>query len=688
MRHQPGEPRDDDLTGRDTAQALRERLQALRRDGTPISLVGTGSPAALAVRLAWLGLGPDALDIRNVLAPADPGADPGFADVPRLPCDADTVRKRCPGHAFLVLPCAGFGSVRERLIRECGLEPQRNLSLAPLPPPPQPQAVPQAARQALAALDPALPERIGLGPGPRVEEFAQDRMLRRLLRDWKARGVAHPAVSCDIRLLNAFIQAAIDAGFSRAGYVDAARRTPFNAFSLGIGLPVAPDGLGAAGIDALALLAAPADTRAALDAAREAGRLPDGLLVADLDAAPLAEETAGRMAEDIARRIDALQIDVLYVGEFVYYNFCKQSQALRRRGWRTAVLLQQAASMAGKDAFFDGVYCTYNSLRILFEVLRRVRVPIVHVQAWLGCPQLPPVVLAAADRSRCVVEFNDMPELVGWETVAELFGPDMAELERRNFDLVMGRAHGLVYNLRPDRARELTACHAAGAKPHLAFHSYPAREFAAPAEAAPPPDAGRPPRLAFIGSVAPSHLPVRGFGDVQMLHLARELLAQGLGFEILLVPAQSRNQAGYADYRHLEALEPRFAFRDGLEQPALSPVLAGYDFGVMCYRLPADFRINRRHFQAMLPTKFFTFLEAGLPVIVSEELAYVAGIVRQHGLGLTVSQDDLPRLAALLAEVDTAAVRRNIAAYRERVWMERKIGRLEAFYQSLGREPA
>jgi hypothetical protein len=113
---------------------------------------------------------------------------------------------------------------------------------------------------------------------------------------------------------------------------------------------------------------------------------------------------------------------------------------------------------------------------------------------------------------------------------------------------------------------------------------------------------------------------------------------------------------------------------------ALSQAIADYDYGVMFYRMPPYLRVGKPHFDYMMPSKFYSFLEAGLPILISEEFKYVGSLVTQYGLGLTVSQDDIEHLDEVLARHDPRVFRRNIEAYRATILMDEKIGELLGLY--------
>jgi glycosyltransferase involved in cell wall biosynthesis len=69
-------------------------------------------------------------------------------------------------------------------------------------------------------------------------------------------------------------------------------------------------------------------------------------------------------------------------------------------------------------------------------------------------------------------------------------------------------------------------------------------------------------------------------------------------------------------------------------------------------------------YRVCLPNKFFEYLNAGLPVVVSSNLSYLSEIVQQHGIGWVI--DTNASLAQIESVVDHGYLqaRRNVEAYR------------------------
>lgn len=375
---------------------------------------------------------------------------------------------------------------------------------------------------------------------------------------------------------------------------------------------------------------------------------------------------------------------LLFAGVYTYFNFSRFSLALRKRGWRTVYLCLNASNTAHHAGHFDAVIHAAGDIELFYALLSALPWAGVHFQAWLG---LHPFAAAAAtlNPERTVVEFNDLPSYILPEQAFDtLFEAGQYAREQAAIRAITARARATVFNLA--RGGEEHLLRQAPAKgPTLCFHSYPLADFFAPDAAALPAGEG-PLRLVFAGSLGASNLAHSAFGDIKLFGLIGELARQGLGFDIFLNPYQFADPKGlFWDYFHLARQEPLFRIHPGVPPEELPGRLAAAGhFGSMVYRYPEGFEIDLRHFACMMPSKFFSYMEAGLPVVVNSEFTGIRALVEAHGLGLVLGQEDIPRLGELLRAADLPALRRNVAAYREANGMDARIGELAALYPPLG----
>ena len=72
-----------------------------------------------------------------------------------------------------------------------------------------------------------------------------------------------------------------------------------------------------------------------------------------------------------------------------------------------------------------------------------------------------------------------------------------------------------------------------------------------------------------------------------------------------------------------------------------------------------------------LPNKFFEYLHAGLPVVVSDNLTYLSSLVREHGLGWVTTVETLDQTLNAITQSEIDEIRDNVGAYAQSCIWER-----------------
>ena len=113
----------------------------------------------------------------------------------------------------------------------------------------------------------------------------------------------------------------------------------------------------------------------------------------------------------------------------------------------------------------------------------------------------------------------------------------------------------------------------------------------------------------------------------------------------------------------------------------LAAGIAGYDFGLIINNLDMTNSMCRPElYKGGVGTKFFNYLEAGLPILINSEYKHASSIIQNNGIGLTVSSEELQSLPERLRKVDYAQMRNNVSQFITQNLMEHKISSLIDLY--------
>jgi Glycosyl transferase 4-like domain len=197
----------------------------------------------------------------------------------------------------------------------------------------------------------------------------------------------------------------------------------------------------------------------------------------------------------------------------------------------------------------------------------------------------------------------------------------------------------------------------------LAFPNYALRRDLP--VALPPPERplGERPRLVYQGTLSTNG------GHYDLREVFRRIVEGGASLDVYSARASGA-------YRDLARSLPHVRYHEPLEPPALMRELTAYDFGWAGFNP----ELNALHLDTALPNKAYDYIACGLPVLTLGHRA-LTRMIAEAGVGVSLdSPDDLGRR---LRELDLPALRRRVAAARERLTVEGNILRVAAFYRRL-----
>lgn len=399
------------------------------------------------------------------------------------------------------------------------------------------------------------------------------------------------------------------------------------------------------------------------------------------------EEYKKRMS--VSELINAINVPspkktILYVTSAPMYNLVRQSIYLRKEGYQTILLMETNISfITFLEKYFDIVY-VFNSIYELSYILKEARPYVVHVQGATPSSNHFGILAKLFSKSKVVFNFNDIPSTaIAQEDIESLWNNEDVKLDFFSEKFACERCDGLIFSYSQEVEKKLKSRYSINS-PMLEFHSYPCDEFMSE-------DSGkysdRDDRIHIVlgGQVAPSHLSEKFNWDARYHDLIETLTGQGIYFDIY-VPAR-KIKRDYGDYIRLSAENPLFGFHGGLLLDQATKVFSKYDFGslIMTYDDKEDAVYNRKiyieeHKGMKLPDRFFTYLEAGLPILIKDDFLYGARLVKEYGIGIVVGRNELNNLTEVINSYDREKLRANVKRARQELSMKRHIGRLIDFY--------
>lgn len=376
---------------------------------------------------------------------------------------------------------------------------------------------------------------------------------------------------------------------------------------------------------------------------------------------------------------------ILYICYSPTFNLVRQSIYLRKTGEYETVLITETPWLGDfTEKYFDAIY-VYDSCYTLAKILKEVKPYLIHVLGSICTSEYFSVLAKLLSKSLVVSEFYDVVSLcVSKEDAREIWEKANVELAFFSERFAFKRSDGFILGYSPE-ALEILKNRYDTKIPMLEFHSYVCDKFTNDNNGKYSDLDGKI-HIVYGGFVAPSSSPEKFFGDTQFYRLIEKITKEGIYFDIFLTPQYNALRVNrlFGNYMLMAKKNPFFNFKRGLSPNETPGEFSKFDFGAMIYLFDRG-TLLEEHNRTRLPTKVFTYMEAGLPILISEEFQYVAKLVKEHEIGIVVSQNDLDNLPDVINSYDIGKLRANVKKAQKELSMDKHIGRLITFYEQVHR---
>ena len=383
-------------------------------------------------------------------------------------------------------------------------------------------------------------------------------------------------------------------------------------------------------------------------------------MVQTMLAAPMPRGRGSLAYRTLPDHLDRDRVNGKYHLVFVSYypsvQLIKKSIILRRTGRYYVTLLACCVREdLNPSRFFDQTYEVLD-YRELWSLLCATRPACVHafIHPWIF--GLLAVTAKTFTGVRTVIDVNDSLLFLHHD-------PNHAEcaMERA----ILRRADAFTHKMPPAAINEMRRVWVLDT-PDAQIHALPLPELFTGGHSRHRPNSATV-SMVFAGGIMPYELArARGHEGHIFDPLIETLCANGC--RLTLYNNQNAREMFWHEHRHYfdyaERL-PNFRFEEGLPFFALPEKLAEHDFGLYYENSPAS-SYNPKHFQYNMATKVFSYLEAGLPVLVPYSAAYIRDWILDNNLGLVYRLEEWSKFLKLLENIDYQQLRDNVLAFREK----------------------
>ena len=144
-----------------------------------------------------------------------------------------------------------------------------------------------------------------------------------------------------------------------------------------------------------------------------------------------------------------------------------------------------------------------------------------------------------------------------------------------------------------------------------------------------------------------------------------------------------RSEMGYELYQEMAMMDDLFALKSGLPPDKFANAINHHDFGLNMIAVDTQKLANKKTQFLSVGTKIFTYLEAGLPVIVNREWTHTSDLIEENGLGISLHSYEIDRLSEAIAAFDYDQAVENIKKYNTDNNLYDRIENLSALYERI-----
>ncbi len=161
---------------------------------------------------------------------------------------------------------------------------------------------------------------------------------------------------------------------------------------------------------------------------------------------------------------------------------------------------------------------------------------------------------------------------------------------------------------------------------------------------------------------------------------AKKLAKQQIHFHIYPNPYGIRT---LDVYKELDKKEKYFHFHKPVSYRELSREIAKYDYGWWINQKFQSPGSTVDKWKVGIGNKLSCYLEAGLPILVSDHLEWGKEIIEKNRIGQSIKPNEIDNIGKKIESVNYSTLKKNVFKAREKLSIKKQVSKLVNFYENL-----
>ena len=174
-----------------------------------------------------------------------------------------------------------------------------------------------------------------------------------------------------------------------------------------------------------------------------------------------------------------------------------------------------------------------------------------------------------------------------------------------------------------------------------------------------------------------------GMNHPGVIDIIKKFAKQKIHFHLYTVPHSLIRVDFYKEYYNLNKTEKYFHLEKAVSFDKVGREIAKYDFGSLILHPDQIKTMQPEYLKMALSYRIFTWLEAGLPIIISDDYEYMKSIIDGYNIGFGVSYDEVGNLHSVLDKFDNDELKKNVLETREELSIDNYDKNLTNFYDTI-----
>ncbi len=184
--------------------------------------------------------------------------------------------------------------------------------------------------------------------------------------------------------------------------------------------------------------------------------------------------------------------------------------------------------------------------------------------------------------------------------------------------------------------------------------------------------------LVYLGGIAGSDKPKAMLGCIQFFWLIEVLTKQKIHFHVY--PTPNRN-VYLGEYEKISSENPYFHLHKPVPQKQVPTEIAKYHFGILPFFDEDDDRHPTKRMRST-SQKFYNYIEAGLPVLVSQDLKFQSWMAKRVGFARVMTREDFSNIESIVEGIGYENMIDQLKTNRVKYFLEDHIEKLMNLYSS------